>query len=494
MKKITLLFMFSVIGKLYAQGGSVVITSGGAAPATNLDPQTQYSYTASSVVAPTGYTFSSRIWQPTGDHTPTTGTASYTSSTAYISWQNIPNIVSSQYSHKLKLKVTFVKSGSPNIVLTSNEIPITVRYLSPFTSLAIAGTNVANNGLYNLPCGVTNLSVIASNLTTDPVQNIIYTWTKPAGWSGPNTTTNTGIATFTSNAGTGGVFKVTGKRIDNNLTQTWTINVTRPIAAVATISGVSPEIICVGQTKTLTSTSTNATSYTWTPVGGVSIVSGQGTNTISYNASTNGSAGSFTVKGNNGCGSGSSSVSRTIFRGTPIIQSATVDNNPIQMPNYVNYVGQMYLSTIGGTSANWTLLNGNGTIYPSGLLCQGYPSNFIQVYGVTNNVCGNGETRTFYLQLQGTSMFKIASENPSTTGIIDVELIDAVVGEELLKEASITSENQKEKVVFDLQKAKNEKHFSKSKKFSLDISKSPKGTFYLNLVIGDTKYTERIIY
>jgi hypothetical protein len=91
-------------------------------------------------------------------------------------------------------------------------------------------------------------------------------------------------------------------------------------------------------------------------------------------------------------------------------------------------------------------------------------------------------------------MFRMASENPTTSGIVEVEFIDPIIGEELLKEASITSENQRERVVFDIQKAKNEKHFSKSKKLSMDISKSPKGTYYLNLVIGDNKYTERIIY
>ncbi len=152
----------------------------------------------------------------------------------------------------MKLRVAFVKSGSPDIVITSNEINITVRYLSPFTSFIINGTSVANNGMYNLQCGPTTLNVNASNLTTDPSQTIVYTWTKPAGWSGP-TTTSSGTATFTSNAGTGGVFKVVGKRSDNNFTQSWTINVTRPSPGTPIISGVNPEIICAGQNKTLTS-------------------------------------------------------------------------------------------------------------------------------------------------------------------------------------------------------------------------------------------------
>ncbi len=98
------------------------------------------------------------------------------------------------------------------------------------------------------------------------------------------------------------------------------------------------------------------------------------------------------------------------------------------------------------------------------------------------------------MQLQGTSMYKIASENPTSTGIVEVEFIDPIIGEELLLEATIISENQKERFDFDIQKAKKDKHFSKSKKLSIDFSKAPKGTYYLNLIIGDKKFTERIIY
>ena len=275
MKKI-LLFVFLFAGvNLFAQtGGSVTLAPGNTTPSTNLDPTIPYSYTPV-IVSPSGYTATPQyLWQPTGHHVPTTNSASLLQFNASISWQNIANIISSQYSHKLKLRVTFVKSGSPNIIITSNEIPITVRYLSPFTSFQVNGTGVGNNQPFNLSCGVSNVSVITNNLTTDPSQSIIYTWTKPSGWTGPTTTTNSGIATFTSNAGTGGVLSVSAKRSDNNFAQTWTINVTRPSANTATISGVSPEIICAGQNKTLTSTSANATSFTWTPIGNVSIVSG----------------------------------------------------------------------------------------------------------------------------------------------------------------------------------------------------------------------------
>jgi hypothetical protein len=137
MKKSLIFLLVFSLGRVFAQSGTVIITPGGSALVTNLDPTIQYAYTASTITPPTGYTIGSRLWQPTGDDTPTTGTSSYTFSTAFISWKNIPNIVSSQYSHKLKLRVTFVKSGSPNIITTSNEINITVRYLSPFTSLSI---------------------------------------------------------------------------------------------------------------------------------------------------------------------------------------------------------------------------------------------------------------------------------------------------------------------------------------------------------------------
>jgi hypothetical protein len=493
MKNLILLSVLLLLGvNLIAQsGGSVILAPGSTTPSTNLNPTMPYNYSAV-VVTPSGYT-ANYLWQPTGHHVPTTNSASLLLPSATISWQNIPNIVLSQYSHKLKLKVTFKKTGSADTVITSNEIPITVRYLSPLTSFQVNGTGVGNNQPFNLPCGVSNVSVVTNSLTTDPSQAIVYTWTRPAGWSGP-TTTSTGIATFTSNAGTGGVLSVSARRADNNFTQTWTINVTRPTAGTATISGVSPDIICVGQNKTLTATSTGASSFTWTPVGNVSIVSGQGTGTITYTASTNGSAGSFTTRGNNGCGAGPVSAARTIFRGTPTVQSATVNNGPLQVPNFVSFVGQMQLNATGTTNANWVITNGTGSLNPSGLFCQGFPNNFIRVQGTTNNTCGNGEARTFYLQLQGTSMFRIASENPTSSGIVEVEFIDPIIGEELLKEASITSENQRERVVFDIQKAKNEKHFSKSKKLSMDISKSPKGTYYLNLVIGDNKYTERIIY
>ncbi len=122
----------------------------------------------------------------------------------------------------------------------------------------------------------------------------------------------------------------------------------------------------------------------------MSIISGQGTNTIIYTATANGNAGSFTVRGNNACGAGPISSARTIFRGTPTIQSATVNNGPLQVPNYVSYVGQMQITATRTSNANWVITNGTGSLNPSGLFCQGYPSNFIRVQGTTNNVCGTG--------------------------------------------------------------------------------------------------------
>ncbi len=83
-KHLIYLFLFSIV-RVFAQSGTVIITPGSSGPVSNLDPTIQYAYTATTITPPSGYTTGPRLWQPTGDDTPTTGSSSYTFATAFIS-------------------------------------------------------------------------------------------------------------------------------------------------------------------------------------------------------------------------------------------------------------------------------------------------------------------------------------------------------------------------------------------------------------------------
>jgi subtilisin-like proprotein convertase family protein len=123
-----------------------------------------------------------------------------------------------------------------------------------------------------------------------------------------------------------------------------------PAAPVAITGSAS---VCVGQTGVTYSTALvyGATSYTWTIPTGSTIVSGQGTNSITINAGLSPRTGSVLVKSNNACGSsGNRSLAVTINACPKIADFTNVGTTNLNLvPNPAkDYVEVVYNSVTKG--------------------------------------------------------------------------------------------------------------------------------------------------
>lgn len=121
-----------------------------------------------------------------------------------VSWENKPNYASGVATHRIKVRVKYVKSGSPDIFKETPFKDVTIKYTSPFTSFSVNGNSISKGGNAIIPCGNQTVNISTSGVTTEGNVGVVtYTWQKLSGWSGPTSTT-TPSATFTSNSNSGG--------------------------------------------------------------------------------------------------------------------------------------------------------------------------------------------------------------------------------------------------------------------------------------------------
>lgn len=154
--------------------------------------------------------------------------------------------------------------------------------------------------------------------------------------------------------------------------------------------------VCPGDTRTYTITPiANATSYTWTPPVGSTIVSGQGTTsvTVTYNAGFTAN-GTVSVVSNNGCGS-SNARFYYVLRNVPAIPGVVTGQNA----GLCQLSGVPYsVASVPGTSYTWSfsvpnavIASGQGTNSITANFLTGYVSGNIQVSAT--NACGTSALR-----------------------------------------------------------------------------------------------------
>lgn len=154
--------------------------------------------------------------------------------------------------------------------------------------------------------------------------------------------------------------------------------------------------VCPGDTRTYTITPiANATSYTWTPPVGSSIVSGQGTTsvTVTYNAGFTAN-GTVSVVSNNACGS-SSARYYYVLRNVPAIPGVVTGQNA----GLCQLSGVPYsVASVSGTTYTWsfsvpnaTIASGQGTNSVTADFSTGYVTGNIQVSAT--NACGTSALR-----------------------------------------------------------------------------------------------------
>jgi len=214
---------------------------------------------------------------------------------------------------------------------------------------------------------------------------------------------------------------------------------------------------------------------------------------IAPNGSSNGYAGQLSVSAYySECGQQqNTSSSSTVWYGTPNIYNAQANGQPANGFNVVGSSAYLTVQSDAASSYTWTILNGNGYIYPSGNSCNVSVNGFVRVEAKANNRCGNGSTHTFYLSTSSSGGYRVYP-NPTRNQVsVDFEsnelASDEMTGIDIL--------NEKGNIVksFDNAKAKKNKYFSDTKVAKLDVNDLPRGTYFLHVSYGKQVFKSQIV-
>lgn len=291
-------------------------------------------------------------------------------------------------------------SGDPGVQVGLNNSESGVTYTLSRDGIAlaptVAGTGSAISfglqtaGIYTVEgtnlSGTTQMNGNATVVeNARPVPTLTGINSVCAGTPGNVYTTEPGMTNYTWVVSAGGTITGGGTSNSNTVVVTWTAagsrsvsvnyqNATTCTAAVATSFGVtvsappaSPSPIsgliapCEASVQSYSVTSVAGVTYTWTVPFGFSILSGQGTNTISVMVGANG--GDMNVLAVNNCGVGGSATSYITVNPLPAA-AGTIAGTP--GPCVGNTVTYSVLNTAGTTftwtvPAGWNILSGQGT-------------------------------------------------------------------------------------------------------------------------------------
>jgi uncharacterized protein (TIGR02145 family) len=217
-----------------------------------------------------------------------------------------------------------------------------------------------------------------------------YSWTLPTGATGASTTNSISLD-FNITAASDTI-QVRGHNTCGFGPQIKLPVIVNPLPGPANpVTG--PPGMCAGQTGSVFSVLpiADATSYTWSFPAGVSIVSGNGTNTVTVAASLAAVSGNITVMGTNACGNGSpSSFPLTIYTlPVPgITGPATVCQNSTQI----------YSTETGMSAYSWN-------IPPAGIIQSGAGTNSITILWTT--------TGTFTISVSYTDSHNCSALTPT---------------------------------------------------------------------------------
>ncbi|GAB4045762.1 T9SS type A sorting domain-containing protein [Spirosoma litoris] len=218
-------------------------------------------------------------------------------------------------------------------------------------------------------------------------------------------------------------------------------------------------------------------------------------NMTSPSSPSNGSAGLFysTAKWTQGSLSQDRIVTTPIWVGNPSVTNGYVNGssasgNVIVSSGYAN----LSVSQQGGTSYNWYVANGSGSLSPSGPNCAISFSNFARVIVEVTNRCGGVSSWTYYLYQSSPygryAVYPNPARNQVSVGFDNQELADANL-------TGLTIFNEKGKAVkdFDVKEAKEKGYFKTNKAVDFKISDLPSGTYFLHVSSGDIVEKSQII-
>jgi len=186
-------------------------------------------------------------------------------------------------------------SGSLSVCACNTCGSSTVKTLAlnsvPLTPGAVTGTtnNLCTSGVSNPTYSIAAVAGATS-----------YTWTAPTGMTITSGQGTTSIAMSVSDVfNSGALTLVANNACGSSLVKSVTLSTT-PLTPASITGSAAP---CGTETYTC-ATVAQAVSYTWTVPAGLTIVSGQGTNTITVDVTSSTVSGSITVKASNNCKTG----------------------------------------------------------------------------------------------------------------------------------------------------------------------------------------------
>ncbi len=289
---------------------------------------------------------------------------------------------------------------------TSTTNSITVNYGTSAVSgnITVKGNNSCGDGTNSsLAITVTPLVAAAGTITgTTPVcqgQNAVtfsvptianatsYVWTLPSGATGVSNTNSISV-NFGTSATSGNITVKGTNACGDGAVSTKAITVNPLPSSAGTISGVAT--VCQGQnnvTYTVPAVA-NATSYVWTLPSGATGTSS--TNSITLNFGTSATSGNISVKGNNTCGEGTSSMLAITVNPLPVAAGTITGSATVcQGQNSVTYTVP---AITNATSYVWNLPGGaTGTSTTNSITVNfgtSATSGNITVMGT--NSCGEG--------------------------------------------------------------------------------------------------------
>ena len=241
----------------------------------------------------------------------------------------------------------------------------------------------------------------------------IYNWTIPTGANiSSGAGTNMISVTFNSGFVASGVISVTaGNTCGTSLARTLTINRNTP-SIPSVISGVANS--CASTSGAFSVTNVAGTTYTWTAPTNATIISGQGTNSVTINFLSTFKTGTLTVNASNACAT-SSNRSLALFGkpSTPGNISGPVNNNCNTTSTY------SIVAVNHATSYTWSTTVAGAVITGSGTTVQiSFPTfNSGSVSVTANNACGSSTAKT--LSVKGIVATPLVQGNTSVTSCVD---------------------------------------------------------------------------
>ena len=257
---------------------------------------------------------------------------------------------------------------------TSNTVTFTTA--SPPTAVITGGGTI---------CGGSTVTLSANTGT-----GLYYQW-RLNGTNISGATTSTYGATATGNYDC-----VVSNYCGNTPSNVITINAGAAPSTPGSITGQASGVCSSTKTYSISAVA-GATGYTWSVPGGATLVSGQGTVSISVSFNGAFSSGSISVIATNGCGNSGSSA--TTVAGVPA-QPGSI-SGPASVCHNQNNVNYSIVPVAGATSYTWTVPP--GTLIKNGQGTTQIKVRFGNVGGnITvqpSNACGSGTVRTLAIAM-----------------------------------------------------------------------------------------------